>query len=84
LVIFNKYQLAMFEFIAKEEYTLIERERINSEMNELKILSRDKHKLIELLLQYNREVNNSNQCQIEIDRKLKKYLDIDIKSRLNI
>lgn len=81
LVILNNEQLAMFQFIDKESFTLNDIHLSNSKIHELKNLSKNKEKLITILYEY---CKNQHDFEKNLNKKLYSMIDSTIKAELDL
>jgi hypothetical protein len=82
MILLNKEQLAMFQFISKDICTVNERDSLYSDISKMKQFVNNKEEMFKLIASYKRELENKEANISIVDNKLFSMLDEDIKIRL--
>jgi hypothetical protein len=81
IIILNQEQLAMFQLISNDIISLEEKEERQSEIKQLKNLTKNKEKMVKMILEYKNKLGDSNASVL--DKKMFSLLDIDFRNTIN-
>jgi hypothetical protein len=82
VILFNSEQLAMFQFVAKDECSLEDKVELRSEMAKLKAFVSDYEKMVQIILDYKEKLGSRGVPISPLDKKLFELLDEDIKKMI--
>jgi hypothetical protein len=82
LAILNDEQLAMFQFIAKDVYSVEDRLKQQSYLRQLKFAANDKERSKKLIQNFKMKIEKRQKDVSALDKKLYEMLDGDIKSSI--
>jgi hypothetical protein len=83
MILLSPEQIAMFSFISKNLCSLKNKEKIKSDMNEMKDFIKDKEKLLSMIFDYKERIKSSPNDLTSIDMKLFKLLNEEIKKEFS-
>lgn len=84
MVTLNNEQMALFYFISKTMCSLQHAETLKYEINRSKLLSRDEEKLFNILLDYKTKLRTNRNMLSEVDKRLIRLLDEELKIKLEL
>jgi hypothetical protein len=82
MILLNKEQLAMFQFISKDICTIDERATLYSDISKLKQFVRNKEEMFKMISSYKIQLEGRYENITNLDSKLFNMLDEDIKGKL--
>jgi hypothetical protein len=82
VILLNCEQLAMFQFVAKDECTLEDKVELRSEIAKLKAFVSDFEKMVQIILDYKEKLDSRGIPMSPLDKKLFELLDDDIKKMI--
>jgi hypothetical protein len=82
VILLNSEQLAMFQFVAKEECSLEDKVELRSKIAKLKAFVSDHERMVQIILDYKEKLDSEGTPISPLDKKLFEVLDDDIKKMI--